>query len=90
MGVRVRPTRIAEVSRAMASLREATLRKLRRFSELRGTAAEPSSRVACTEGGFPRTPRPLPVRRPFLSALSLWLWSKHSCQDQGVEVLMWQ
>lgn len=41
----------------MASLREATLRKLRRFSELRGTKAELSSLPPCTESAFPRTPR---------------------------------
>lgn len=41
----------------MASLREATLRKLLRFSELRGTKAELSSLPPCTESAFPRTPR---------------------------------
>lgn len=41
---------------AMASLREATLRKLRTFSELRGTVPELSSLAPCTEGAFPRTP----------------------------------
>lgn len=54
----------------MASLRQATLRKLRRFSELRGTKAELNSLLPLHGERLPKDPVQLPVRYPFLSAPS--------------------
>lgn len=64
----------AHGSRAMASLREATLQKLRLFSEMRGTPAERSSLAPCSEGRLLPTdplaascPLLLPVRPDLLA-----------------------
>lgn len=85
---------------AMASIREATLQKLRRFSELRGTVAELSSLAPCTEGVFPRTPcsflssapscplRPGQASQTFPSP-PFTLWEpKHRCQEGAVRELL--
>lgn len=72
-GARARTVR-AHGSRAMASLREATLQKLRLFSEMRGTLAERSSLAPCSEGRLLPTdplaascPLLLPVRPDLLA-----------------------
>lgn len=64
----------AHGSRAMASLCEATLQKLRLFSEMRGTLAERSSLAPCSEGRLLPTdplaascPLLLPVRPDLLA-----------------------